>query len=104
VAAAKSDDPMLQRRMKMVFEVIWDGLFDGRMEDKDHVISVYLAHNQAVKDEVPADQLLVFESSQGWAPLCQFLEVPVPDEPYPKVNTTEDFQTGLRNRAEPGND
>ncbi len=84
-------DPLWQRRSEMVFELIWDGLFDGRLDDKDHVISVYLAHNQQVKDEVPADKLLVFNSAEGWAPLCEFLEVPVPDEPYPKTNTSEDF-------------
>jgi hypothetical protein len=98
VAVKNFDDPMMQRRSKMVFEVIWDGLFDGRMDDKQHVIDVYLAHNQAVKDEVPAESLLVFESSQGWDPLCEFLEVPVPDEPYPRVNTTEDFKTMMQAR------
>ena len=84
-------DALQQRRSDMVFELIWDGLFDGRLEDKQHVIDVYLAHNQQVKDEVPADKLLVFESSLGWPPLCEFLGVPVPDEPYPKTNTSEDF-------------
>ena len=98
VAVKNFDDPMMQRRSKMVFEVIWDGLFDGRMDDKQHVIDVYLAHNQAVKDEVPADRLLVFESSQGWEPLCEFLKVPVPDEAYPRVNTTEDFKTMMQAR------
>lgn len=98
VEARKMDDPLMQRRSKMVFELIWDGVFDGRMEDKDHVIGVYLAHNQAVKDEVPPEKLLVFESSQGWAPLCEFLNRPVPDEPYPKVNTTEDALAMIRER------
>lgn len=97
------DDPMMGRRSRMVFEVIWDGLFGGRMEDKDHVIDVYLRHNQQVKDEVPAEQLLVFESSQGWDPLCAFLEVPVPDEPYPRVNTTEDFRAMVQARMAAGN-
>lgn len=87
----ENKDAMQQRRSDMVFELIWDGLFDGRLEDKQHVIDVYLAHNQRVKDEVPADKLLVFESSLGWPPLCEFLGVPVPDEPYPKTNTSEDF-------------
>jgi len=91
LAMRGSDDPMMKRRSEMVFELIWDGLFDGRMDDEDHVIDVYLAHNQQVKDEVPADRLLVFESSLGWSPLCEFLGVPVPAEPYPKTNTTEDF-------------
>jgi hypothetical protein len=92
VAFREVDDPMIQRRSKMVFELVWDGLFDGRLDDKQHVIDVYLAHNQAVKDECPPDKLLVFDSRQGWAPLCEFLDRPVPDEPYPKTNTTEDFQ------------
>ncbi len=102
VAAREFDHPEAQRRSKMVFEVIWDGLFDGRLEDKDHVIGLYQAHNQNVKDTVPSDKLLVFESSQGWAALCEFLAVPVPDEAYPRVNTTEDFQTMMKVRmAEP---
>ena len=80
LAVQKSKDPLMQRRSEMVFAVIWDGLFDGRMDDKDHVIDVYLKHNQA------------------WAPLCEFLDVPVPDEPYPRVNTTEDFNTMMEAR------
>ena len=96
LAASKLEDPLFQRRSKMVFEVVWDGLFDGRMEDKDHVIGIYLEHNKAVKDSVPADRLLVFESSQEWGPLCEFLEVPLPAEPYPRVNTTEDFEKTMQ--------
>ena len=100
VAASKFDDPMMQRRSRMVFEVIWDGLFDGRLDDKDHVIDVYRRHNQDVKDSLPAEQLLVFESSQGWAPLCDFLGVEVPDEPYPRVNSTDDFRTRMKEMAD----
>ncbi len=93
-------NPLWQRRSEMVFELVWDGLFDGRLDDKDHVISVYLAHNQRVKDEVPADRLLVFNSKLGWDPLCEFLNVPVPDEPYPKTNSSEDFAKMMaENRA-----
>ena len=94
-------DPAVQRRVQMVYEVIWDGVFDGRIEDRDHAIEVYLRHNQQVKDELPADRLLVFEASQGWAPLCEFLEVPVPAEAFPRVNSTEDFQAMLKARRAP---
>lgn len=108
-SAAMKDvqDPLMQRRSRMVFELIWDGLFDGRMSDRDHVIDVYLKHNQQVKDEVPPEKLLVFESSIGWEPLCEFLEVPVPETPYPRTNSTEDFATlmaGNRAKLEGGND
>lgn len=90
--ARDSGDPAMQAWTDMAFELIWEGLFDGRVEDKDHVIGVYLAHNRRVREVVPASRLLVFEASQGWAPLCAFLRCPVPDEPYPRVNSTEEFQ------------
>ena len=98
LAGLKSDDPVLKARVEMVFEIIWDGVFSGRMDDKDHVIAIFEAHNQSVIDQVPADRLLVFDASQGWQPLCDFLEVPVPDGPYPKTNTTEDFLAMVKKR------
>ena len=40
---------------------------------------------------MPRKRLLVYESREGWQPLCAFLGVPVPATLYPKVNTTGDF-------------
>ncbi len=91
-ARASSNDPAARTGAAMAYEVVWDAVFQRRMDDEDWVISRYEAHNQAVIDEVPADKLLVYEPGQGWAPLCEFLNVPVPDEDYPKVNSTEDFK------------
>ena len=34
---------------------------------------------------------LVYEVAEGWAPLCGFLGLPVPDGPLPKVNSRDDF-------------
>ena len=41
----------------------------------------------------PADRLLVYEVSDGWDPLCEFLGVPVPAAAFPYTNTTEEFQS-----------
>ena len=39
-------------------------------------------------------------SSEGWEPLCEFLGVPVPDEPLPHANDAETFRgAGDRRRA-----
>ena len=81
-----------------MFEIIWQRVFEDRMQDKDYVIDVFNAHNQSVIEEVPKDQLLVFEAAEGWEPLCQFLDVPIPDEPYPRVNSTEEFAERWRKR------
>ena len=51
---------------------------------------------ELVKKEIPADRFLVFEVKDGWEPLCQFLQVPVPDEPFPNANDTAEQQAKLR--------
>ena len=59
--------------------------------DKDRLKAMYEAHNQAVKDTVPADRLLIYEVGSGWEPICDFLGVPVPDAPYPRANDRNQF-------------
>jgi hypothetical protein len=47
---------------------------------------MYGKHNQRVRETVPPGQLLEYNVKQGWGPLCEFLEVPIPDTPYPRLN------------------
>ncbi|WP_185844671.1 sulfotransferase family protein [Nonomuraea sp. WAC 01424] len=72
-------------------QMIWDGFFTGRFADREHAMTVYREHNDAVRREVPADRLLVVEPGASWEPLCAFLDVPAPDEPYPHLNDPERF-------------
>ena len=46
----------------------------------------YEAHTAEVRAAVPPERLLVFNVTDGWEPLCNFLGVPVPDTPFPNVN------------------
>jgi hypothetical protein len=89
--AAASDDPARRRFGEWANEIIWNRVFDGRMDDREHALAVYRAHVDRVRAEVPGDRLLVFEAGQGWEPLCAFLGVPVPEEDYPRSNSTEEF-------------
>jgi hypothetical protein len=52
-------------------------------------------HNEAVQRLIEPASLLVYNVQQGWEPLCQFLSVPVPDVPFPHVNSTRQFQDAL---------
>lgn len=76
----------------MTRRAIVDRVFMGNALDKAHVIERYRDHNDEVRRTIPPHRLLVYEVSQGWKPLCEFLEVRIPDEPFPKVNTTDEFQ------------
>lgn len=47
---------------------------------------IYRNHNARVKEKAPKDQLLIFNPSEGWEPLCKFLGKPVPDCDFPHKN------------------
>jgi hypothetical protein len=57
----------------------------------DELIKAFTAHNEAVKNTIPASQLLVYEVKDGWGPLCEFLGKPVPSEPFPRTNDRAEF-------------
>jgi hypothetical protein len=95
-------DPTFSEMREMSLRLVWDGQFGGRFTDEEHALRVFDEHNKAVRREVPADRLLVFHISEGWEPLCGFLGVPVPDEPFPRTNDKEAFATMLRERSVDG--
>jgi hypothetical protein len=84
--------PRLRRFIRMVDTIIWQRTFGGRFVDKAHAVSVFEAHIAEVKQTVPENKLLVYEVKEGWEPLCAFLNVPVPDVPFPRLNDSAAFQ------------
>jgi hypothetical protein len=87
---AENIDPARRAHMRMVNAVVVDKTFGGSLA-RDHAIGVFNAHNEEVRQTVPPAKLLVYEPGQGWEPLCDFLRVPIPESPYPQVNSTADF-------------
>jgi hypothetical protein len=59
--------------------------------DRDGLMNAFVAHNEAVKATIPADQLLVFGVKEGWEPLCNFLDAPVPADDFPRTNDRAEF-------------
>lgn len=80
----------MQVWLEMVSEVIAKTGFPPGL-NRDELVHAFESHNEAVKKTIPADRLLVFEVKQGWAPLCDFLDVPVPDVDFPRTNHREEF-------------
>jgi hypothetical protein len=91
-------DRASRMHMRMVNAVVMDKSFGGHL-DRDHAIDVFNAHSEEVRKTVPAERLLVYQSGEGWEPLCRFLGVPAPEDPYPKVNTRDDFAAQFPSRA-----
>lgn len=46
---------------------------------------LYDAHAEYIRRVVPSNQLFYFDVKSGWKPLCEILDVPVPDQPFPHI-------------------
>ncbi len=91
---------MVRLQNEMVRKAILADTFDNRFEDKAHAIGVFNRHIQEVRDTIDPARLLVFDVREGWEPLCRFLEVPVPTDPFPRVNDTASTQAMIARMRE----
>lgn len=89
--AGKDEAPdEMQAWLNMASDVIARTGFPPGLS-RDELVQNFVAHNNAVKETIPASQLLVFEVKEGWEPLCAFLDVPVPAGEFPRSNHREEF-------------
>lgn len=81
--------------------LIFRDVFDGRFEEREHALEVFDAHRRRVVSAVPAERLLIYDTAEGWEPLCELLQVPVPETPFPHLNGRHAFwaRFGLRPAA-----
>jgi len=96
---ADSAPPPMQPFMSMGKAVLGKAGFYGPT-GRDALIAAYNAHADAVKAEL-GDRLLVLDYRDGWEPLCRFLSVDVPDEPFPRSNNREDFWDRIKKGPPP---
>jgi hypothetical protein len=83
--------PVFAAQMAMV-EDLFATTFTPDWQDEAAAKRAYEAHNAAVRAEVDPARLLEWQPGDGWAPICAALGVPVPDDPFPHVNSTADFR------------
>ncbi|ORY95358.1 hypothetical protein BCR43DRAFT_492858 [Syncephalastrum racemosum] len=80
----------------MINTIVLDGAFGdkpGLFEDEALMKQKFLEHNAWVKANVPADRLLVMQTTElNWEALCGFLGKDVPDEPFPRSNSTAEIK------------
>lgn len=86
-------DPGWAGYLRMIDRLLWTGKgsFAAGNDEPEQLIAGMQRHHDEVKSTVPAERLLVWSAAEGWEPLCEFLEVPVPDMPFPRVNDSREF-------------
>ena len=84
--------PFGRKMGDMSRKLIWQRNHKNTMEDRAKAIAQYKQHIEDVKAAVPPEKLLIFTVTEGWAPLCRFLDLPVPATSFPNVNDRADVK------------
>jgi len=86
-------NPQWRGFLEMIDRLVWEGegTFASGHAEPQQLIDTMIRHNREVEENVPPVRLLVWSVEEGWEPLCKFLEVPVPQQPFPHVNDRTEF-------------
>ena len=87
--------PRADKIFKMIDKTVFGEPFSYQFEDREFAMRVFNDHVEAAKKSIPDEKLLMHSAKDGWEPLCAFLDVPVPEEPYPWVNDSKEFARRL---------
>jgi hypothetical protein len=91
-------DPLWRRYTALMNRITWEeptGALAGDTSTDAGLAAVMDRWNDEVRSTVASDRLLVWDPSEGWDPLCAFLEVDVPEEQLPRLNDTVSFREGI---------
>jgi hypothetical protein len=77
--------------------------FGGHLHDRKYMTDHFRDHTRRVTETIPPERLLIYQVSQGWGPLCEFLGVPVPGEPFPSQNSRAEFIARRQSERAPPN-
>jgi len=83
-------------------DAIFETRFTRALLDRDAAIAAYERHNADVRATAPPARLVEWTPEDGWGPLCKALGVPVPAEPFPHANTTDEFNARVTPGRQPG--
>jgi hypothetical protein len=83
--------PHVAAMMSTMEKAILHQTFGCPSTDREGVLAAYRRRTEQVRATIPPARLLVFDVTEGWEPLCTFLGVPVPEEAFPRTNSTEEF-------------
>ncbi|MGR8948562.1 MAG: sulfotransferase family protein [Gammaproteobacteria bacterium] len=100
VPATQNSDATPWRSMAYAIFELGMGITDINNPDKERMIECYEAHNAHVRETVPAERLFEWQPEDGWEPICAALRLPLPNEPFPHENTSQQFVENIEARMQ----
>lgn len=97
--ARRQIEPIWDRYVKLMTHITWEprsGALAGYDTRSDEgLIGAMENWHAQVCENIAPDRLLVWNPREGYEPLCEFLDAPVPSEPLPRLNDTVSFHEGI---------
>ncbi|POS68717.1 hypothetical protein DHEL01_v212890 [Diaporthe helianthi] len=92
--------PLFGIRTGQAIRKVMLGFFEARnvSELRRNAKDKYRRHYAEIRAAVPPERLLNFELADGWEPLCLFLGKPVPDVPFPRNNSRDEYLSLVQKR------
>jgi Sulfotransferase domain len=81
---------------EMVQKTIWDRM-ENRMQNREYMVRFFTDRSAEIMASIAPERLLVYQVSDGWGPLCEFLDVHVPDMEFPRINSRNETKELLAN-------
>lgn len=88
--AIRGDGQGIEEWHAMVVELT-ETRFTPSWRSGEACMAAYERHNGEVRAAL-GSRVVEFRPEDGWVPICEALGLPVPDDPYPLTNTTEEFR------------
>lgn len=87
--AGQTDAPGPPSQALELVGLVWTSDFGSwdAVLDEEATVAAYEAHVAHVRATCPPERLVEWSVGDGWEPLATALGVPVPDEPFPHLNS-----------------
>ncbi|KAL3482160.1 hypothetical protein BJX99DRAFT_252873 [Aspergillus californicus] len=87
----------------VMYRAVAGGTIPGEEGNEEALRRFYVEYIASVKKIVPKERLLVLklEDGFGWDEICPFLEIPIPEEAYPRGNEQEAFKGAAKGFLKP---
>ncbi|KAI0014076.1 P-loop containing nucleoside triphosphate hydrolase protein [Xylariaceae sp. FL0662B] len=90
-----SPSPMAPLSIK-INGLLWDDDFPAKGR------GYYRAHNERVREAARGKRFLEYRPGDGWAPLCEFLGLEVPEGPYPRSDDWVEYKREVAEKERTG--
>lgn len=96
LAMGRSSGSFADGETSLMADIMVNRTFNGRLFGRQRCMNIFQNHVDEVLSALPPSRVLIFDVKAGWDPLCEFLQVNRPDNPFPHANEADEVLHNMR--------